>query len=1139
MLDHWVKNTLNGVNKQFYSSIGLMLLILMGANSQAQDLEISRVPLFLTTPVNPNVLIVLDNSNSMDEKPDGTLGKTGVPNLSDLGGSAHPDSKSEIARRVMKSVVNDYQGRLNLGLMAYQQENNIAAAHVHNTLVDLAYSVVPNDPNFIYDANFQGARESNTKRIELVNPTDPTSFLYANVNLPFYSNVNQGTSFCYSPTAQAFNNGETMPLGPWDNYRCFSSKIGGSNTLPIWQDSADEAAQGYANYLFTVSLFPTDSDIAQGIMDFGRYVFWDHAGPTWYANSSPGRGYLHVPIADVDVAQKDKLDKKLATSQFVDNQPTGADFPLQNAGLTPLQGSLKSAKDYFTKNATPSEGYPQPVCDALPESCDKNYVILVTDGMPSVDDEGSEPASPEEAITQVEKAAAELQAAGVKTYVIGFALPFGVDDSQLDRIASEGGTGLAYDASDEASLQAAINAILYDIFEQTASAAPLSFSAKFLNPESSDPNANATKTYAYQTQFTSIDWTGTVKAYAFDSDGNRKPNPEWTVTDAGQIPIADNRTILTSTRDLCSGVCDPTTAAAFRWDEITDDDKALFNNDETVLNYVRGDQSLEGTVFRERKHLMGDIIQSESLYVGEPFYHYPDILESKPYSDFVATYKDRDPMLYVGANDGMLHAFDGRTGVERFSYVPHRLLSKLPNLASKTYTHDFYVDGSPTVVDAFFDDDWQTVLVSGLNAGGQAIFALNITDPTHFTENEAANVVLWEFSDHNDPDMGYSYSQPNVVKMANGEWSVVFGNGYNNTEDDEFCGHNTPTECKSSTGNAVLYILDVETGDVLAKLDTLTGKAEDPLGLDRPNGLASVAPVDTNNDRVIDVIYAGDLFGHLWKFDVSSVNPNQWHIAFGSAVSPEPLFTAVANDGSPQSIMVRPEIGRHENGEGVLVYFGTGKYLERSDNTQLNQATQTLYGLWDNDTTIANRSQLLQQSIIKEGSSNGKDYRLLSQNALSGIDWSSKRGWYVDLYNSDSGNTENYGERLVTSPFLRDGRIVFTSLIPTDDICEPGGQGWVMELDAQTGGRANGIIFDLNSDGRFNNEDYVEIDNNGSPDYVTVTGLKLGVGLPTAPAILSSKDGDIVLVTGSDGNIEAVGRSTKYTSGRQSWRQVY
>ncbi|HHC73781.1 MAG TPA: VWA domain-containing protein, partial [Thiothrix sp.] len=639
MFYHWVRKTLGGVNKPFLASLGLMLGVLIAANSQAQELEISRVPLFLTTPVSPNVLIVLDNSNSMDETPDGTLGKTGVPNPSDLGGSAHPDSKSEIARRVMKSVVNDYQGRLNLGLMAYQQEN-VAAAHVHNTLVDLAYSVAPNDPNFIYDPNFQGARESNTKHIEFTNPSDPASFLYANVNLPFYSSVNQGTSFCYSPTAQAFNNGEVIPSGPWDRYRCFENKTGGSNTLPIWADSADEAAQGYSNYLFTVNLYPTDSDIAQGITDFGRYLFWDHAGPTWYANSSPGRGYLHVPIDDVDATQKTKLDKKLATSQFIDNQPTGADFPLQNAGLTPLQGSLKSAKDYFTKNAKPSEGYPQAVCDALPESCDKNYVILVTDGMPSVDDAGNEPATPELAITQVETAAAELQAAGVKTYVIGFALPFGVDDSQLDRIASEGGTGLAYDASDEASLEAAINAILYDIFEQTASSAPLSFSNKFLNPESNNPNpdpdAEATKTYVYQTQFTSIDWTGTVKAYAFDSNGQLKPNPEWTATDAGKIPLADHRIILSATRDNCTaGVCDPLAAVAFRWSALTNNDQALFNHDETLLNYIRGDQSLEGTVFRERKHLMGDIIQSESLYVGEPFYHYPDILESKPYSNFV------------------------------------------------------------------------------------------------------------------------------------------------------------------------------------------------------------------------------------------------------------------------------------------------------------------------------------------------------------------------------------------------------------------------------------------------------------------------------------------------------------------------
>lgn len=1108
---------------QGYSTLsGVLLGVLLTSAlpSHSGELDISNVPVFLTSPVNPNVLMILDNSNSMDERADGSIA---------AGGSTSTESKSEIARSVIKDMIADNQSKLNIGLMAYKQEtsgsNAVQSSFLHDALVDIAYSATA---PYAYDPLFTGNADSTTKRIRQVNPSDTSSYLYTNVSLPFYSTANQGTAFCYSPTANGLNNGEDPVTGPWDNYRCFNQKTGGVNDLPIWQDTADEAAKGYSGYLFSIEIYPTDSDIAQGISDFGRYLYWTYKGQSWYSNASPGRGYLHVPVSSVDGTQKAKLDTKLGTSQFATNAPVDPAQPLQNAGLTPLQGSLKSAKDYLTNNPHPDEGYPAAVCDALPESCDKDFVILVTDGMPSVDEAGNTPANTTAAINQVRDAASELLAAGIKTYVIGFALPFGVDASQLDSIASAGGTELAYDANDEESLQAAIESILSDIFHQVASAAPIVFSANALNVEDpSDPAVDAEKTLVYQTRFNSADWSGTIEAFAFDIDGNLKTTPEWSVNDTGKIASPDTRIIVSSTRDLCIGICSGVDAIGFRWSELTAADQALLDDSPSLLDYIRGDRSNEGTLYRTRTTLIGDMVGSEPVYVAEPFYHYPDTLETVPYSDFVNDNLDRRAMLYVGANDGMFHAFDAKTGEEVFAYVPNELFKHLPAFAKRTYSHKFYVDGSPTVVDAFWGGRWRTALVNGLNAGGQGIFALDVTSPSTFTsESIVKDALLWEFSDLQDVDMGYSFSQPNIVKMQNGQWVAIFGNGYNNTESDGYA---------STTGNAVLYILDLQTGAILAKLDTMAGTADDPLGLNRPNGLATVAPVDINNDRKIDQIYAGDLFGNLWKFDVSGTTTAQWKVAFGSSGNPAPLFSATSRSGVAQPIMVRPEVGRHRTRDGVLVYFGTGKYLEKLDNTQVGQQTQTLYALWDDGSTISSRTQLIEQKILKEGVSDGKTYRVLSQND---VDWNSYRGWYVDIYNQEGGNTNNYGERVVVSPILRDGRVVFTTIIPTNDVCLPGGDGWIMEMDSQTGGRVSYPVYDLNGDGKFNGDDYVDIGAT-TPEYASVSGLKLNVGLPTAPGLVSAAASDVVLVTGTDANIERVGRNSSMSVGRQSWRQVY
>ncbi len=224
-----------------------------------------------------------------------------------------------------------------------------------------------------------------------------------------------------------------------------------------------------------------------------------------------------------------------------------------------------------------------------------------------------------------------------------------------------------------------------------------------------------------------------------------------------------------------------------------------------------------------------------------------------------------------------------------------------PNLSlltSTTYTHKFYVDGTATAGDAFFNNDWHTILVGSLDKGGPGIYALDVTDPSSFSEASPTNLLLWEFTDSTDADLGYTYSHPAIVRMANGKWAAVFGNGYNNTTAD---GH------ASTTGRAVLYIAFINegrdgvwtSGTDYIKIDTKVGSTT------TPNGLATVDPVDLNGDNIVDAIYAGDLQGNMWKFDVSNTNSAQWKVAYGTASVPAPLFTASRLTPAPPAIVSR------------------------------------------------------------------------------------------------------------------------------------------------------------------------------------------------------------------------------------------
>lgn len=1081
-------------------------------------LNLSPVPLFVTSATKANVLLVLDNSNSMDEDATGAA-----------VGSASATSKSEIARNAAETIISNYTGQINMGLMAYQQTltggDAVRLQQLHNSPYDVSY----NPAN--YNATYSGSRDSSTKRFRIPNPTSTGDFIYYNVALPFYSSTNDGNAFCFSQTADFDNGSETYPGGPWDSYRCYTTKTGTSDTLPA-ANGTGAAAAGYGGSTFTGTFSPTDSDLAQGILDFGRFITWSWVSPTWFSNSNPGRGYLHVPIGNLDAAKATALNTKLDVSQFVTNGATNASLPLQNAGLTPIEGTFNTAKDYFAGNLTvAAEGGPQA---APPNACGKDFVVFLTDGLPSVNATGTALTNPATAIADAATAAGNLYTAArpVKSYVVGFALPYGTTPGILDTIAAAGGTGTAFDAADTATLNSAFTSIFSSIVGQSGSAAAVALTSGSVTAGGK----------IFQGHFNSLDWSGNLVAYNTHATTGVITSQAWKTDTVLKTQNFDTgRKIITFKPSAIVG----SQGIPFRWPSnpaspsATELDisqvTALNTNASNVndgngfnrLNFLRGQTGITG--FRPRNiSVLGDLVNSAPAYVGPPNFSYPDTLEAASYNSFQSTYANRTPLIYVGANDGMLHAFDAATGQEKLAYVPSKVYPNLSQLTSTAYTHRYYVDGSPTIVDTFYSGAWHTTLVSSLGAGGQGLFALDVTNPSTFTEANAGSIVRWEFS-HND--LGYVFDRPKIVKLNNNKWAAVFSNGYNNSEADGSA---------STTGQASLFIVDIETGILIQQIPVTGGSTANP------NALATPTLVDLDADGDVDYAYAGDLLGNMWKFDLCNptglgvCRSSGWNVAF----SGNPLFVATDSGGTRQPITSPAEATRHFSGDGYQLYFGTGKYLEATDIATTGQ--QTFYSIWDkavSPTTISGRSVLQEQTIATTTITSALNdvYRTSSANSIAWDDpvvaGGTKRGWFMDLPVT--------GERAVSKPTLYAGRLLFTSMIPNTTCGGGGGTGVIMELDAITGSPLTGPSFDVDGDGDVDIND--NLGNGVYPSGRLTTSIPSAITVQknlNSPKLPVRKIGSESAANSAANGVIAPSLSIDLnapvdTSLRSSWRQIF
>ena len=404
---------------------------------------------------------------------------------------------------------------------------------------------------------------------------------------------------------------------------------------------------------------------------------------------------------------------------------------------------------------------------------------------------------------------------------------------------------------------------------------------------------------------------------------------------------------------------------------------------------------------------------------------------------------------------------------------------------------------------------WKTLLVGTAGAGAKGLYALDISDPANFTEATASRVARWEI-DGSDTSVGHILQQPLIAKARNGRWMVFTGNGFNSTG-----------------GVAQLLAIDAETGAV-SRISTLTGTAASP------NGLLGLTAISTAGDGVVDIVYAGDQQGRLWKFDLSASDPLGWKVAYGPAAAPKPLFSAA----SGQAITARPDVTPHPAG-GYLVSFGTGSYLSRDDLG--TTTTQSPYGIRDSGTTVS-ANELVGQSVLgTQTGGDGRTYRFSTHavgrpstlfngdNQLTEAAFrTGKKGWRLDLPAS--------GERIVTEVLIRAGKVIVSTLIPSSDPCAYGGDGWVMELDAITGNRADSPALDTNGDNRVDAADRLTL----SGQLAHVSGVRVG-GIPSAPSIVRASDralDDKIVNTSSGTTVRIRESGITATSGRASWEQL-
>lgn len=628
--------------------------------------------------------------------------------------------------------------------------------------------------------------------------------------------------------------------------------------------------------------------------------------------------------------------------------------------------------------------------------------------------------------------------------------------------------------------------------------------------------------------FRSADWSGTLTGFNFNSGLQ-----SWDAEEILRNTDPANRNILThngSTGVELKTITDLASSQVNALNADPENPGSADNLGSARIDWIRGAANADNS-FRVReftdenkvtvRRLLGDIINANPLFVGNSNYGFSRLpgTEGTSYSTYRSSsnYQNRTKALYVAANDGMLHSFNSETGEELFAFMPGELLdagptgsAQISSLISPNYTHRYFLDGTPKALDAYIEIDgttsWRTILVGSMGAGGRSIFAIDITEPG----SVSADDVLWEFS---HPDLGYGVSDPEIARLPNGDWVAVFGNGYNGDD-----------------SAASLFVVDLANGSLIKQFETGVGDASSP------NGLA--APVLTNfPDRgsITNYVYAGDLLGNLWRFNLTGSNTNQW--------SSSKVFTATDADGNSQPITVSPRLTINPDDlDELILTVGTGSFIRTGDD--LDDQVQSLYAIQDDlQQTNLTRGDLLQQTITDQqdvtvaranGSGNNEfTIRETSSNTLT-----DEQGWYLDLI----FNSERTGERVISRasyPFgIFPDRVRFSTLIPDQNPCGSGRKGFIMDLKLVTGAAPEDPVFDLNSDGLFSTGD---LSTTGDSGYAP-SGISVGEGAEIRTITTGDTEAFITdpKQIDKDAPCETAlcGKALDNNIGRQTWEQL-
>ncbi|MDV2451303.1 pilus assembly protein [Xanthomonas hortorum] len=645
----------------------------------------------------------------------------------------------------------------------------------------------------------------------------------------------------------------------------------------------------------------------------------------------------------------------------------------------------------------------------------------------------------------------------------------GNDDvlARLDDLwhASVNGRGTFLSAADPNAFKLGLTAALSTITQRTGSFSNVSATSTSLDGG----------TLVFMASYLSGIWTGELKAYPV-ADQNVSSTANWSAS-AG-IPTS-NRKIFTW--DGLAGAAFPTTAQSVLLARTATPVVSGVDN----AAYIAGDRSNEivnGGALRNRTSLLGDIVSSSPAYSADT------------------------NTVYVGANDGMLHAFNAANGVEQFAYIPSAInFSDLGSLSAPTYSHRYFVDG-PVVLSTRAQTPNKTILVGALGKGGKGIYALDVTAPSSFS----ASKVKWErygaAVDLDASNIGLIQARPFIAKLNDGTTALVVANGINSTNDQ-----------------AVLLIYNLDTGALIKQISTGIGSSS------APNGLSGATGWDTDASGTVDYVYAGDMLGNVWKFDLSAAAVTSW----GVANSGKPIFTAsypVGTASSTQPISANMTVALNPNTYDTWLFFGTGRFMTTGDMT--DKSGQSLYGIIDTSNATSNtplaRSVLTARSIKVTGTQNGYPVRGFEANSVLPAN---SKGWYIDLAKpaaTAGGSTTLEGERIVTEAQVFSRTLVVSSIIPTASACQADGTGYINSLDAFTGSSSTESFFDLDGDGDFKDETV------GGVGGVPVGSVNLGVGMPTLSNILRGK----VVVGGSSGNLGSLNTADNRNAGRVSWREI-